>query len=844
MSVLTYSPSHVDPALLERLTIGASRHHLLGTLVEAVRSEVGRAVHQHHLLIGPRGSGKTHVLTLTAHRLRSDTELGGRTLPFALAEEVVASQPADLMRTVLEKLSETLEGMDAPGVPAARRGTGAALAALRSEADDDRALEIAMGALEEASASLGRLLVPIVENLHLLLYSGPGLSRRTEAPGQWALRRALLESRGVLLLAASPTVFGEVCDPRAPFYDFFRIHRLEELRPEEMLELIRTRLAVELEGDSLDPTHRARLQALADHFDERAPKLRGLLTLTGGLPRFAHLLFDLLAETEVHRIVDLLARFLDKQTPYFQPYLDPRMNPEAELGVLDRLASAEGPLTPRELATGLRAGSVNAVSTYLKRLREKGLIRQTGKTRRDARYDLTEPLFRVWRRFRLGRTEREQVVILAEFVAAMFEPAQLQAEWSHLEGIETAGFRRRVIEVALERQGEWDPELWAIIEEANREILVGSLPRAYELLSQVVSRLREQGDRRKLAWALTEFAEAAFFVDRTEEALILAKEGEQLAGELNYDFGQASAIRIRGTVLIQLGNNQAALQAFKDAENLFQKIGRDAGRANAIRGRGDALLRLGDIRGAHQAFRDAETLYQKVGDDVGQASATAGRGLILRRLGDHQGSLEALKDAEVQFQKIGNDFGLSACHGERGRLEFSQGHFTQGIDHLITAYRLSRKVGQRKNTYLALSDLWTGLLQAGTRIEPDRFDQLLRRVEPLVQETGDDESVRSSLVQFTVGVLLLLGSERFLSMLPVLETGLPTSQATLLRPARVAAEIEAGQRSEELPEETDEMRRAVREVQERIRDLRHQAEEAIKPKRKQAKSAARYQKKK
>ncbi|HWN44412.1 MAG TPA: hypothetical protein VNW71_19465 [Thermoanaerobaculia bacterium] len=871
MAVLTYSPSHVDPALLERLTIGASRHHLLGTLVEAVYSEVGRDAHQHHLLIGPRGSGKTHILTLTAHRLRTDPELGPRTLPLTLAEEVVASHPADLMRRVLAKLSETLDGMDAAGAPAARRGTGAALAALRSEPDDDRALEIAMGALEEASEALGRLLVPVVENLNLLLYSGPGLSRRSETPGQWALRRALLEARGVLLLAASPTLFGEVCDPQAPFYDFFRMHRLEELHPDEMLDLIRARLAVELESDGLEASHRARLQTLSDSFEERTPKLRGLLTLTGGLPRFAHLLFDLLAETDVPRIVDLLARFLDKQTPYFQPYLDPRMHPEAELEVLDRLASAEGPLTRREIAAGLRAGSMNAISVYLKRLQGKGLVRQLGTSRKDIRYDLTEPLFRVWRRFRLGRNEREQVVLIAQFVAAMFEPAQLQAEWSQLEGVESAGFRRRVLEIALERQGWRVPLLPgseraiadADLQDAFKEIARGftrkSVPRIYELSSRAVERLKNQENPRLLATALILVAQSALLLGRKEEAFALSEQAEPFADKLGnldrglislsrsnillssgnkqaalraakhaeglfkkaaFGSGQAGATLARAHALLSLGEQQNALQSFRDAEKLYRESQDETGQAGALLCYGEVLLQLDSDQEALQAFEKAETLLQQSGDDRERARAIQSRADILLRLHNSQDALKAFKEAEILFQRAGEELGVGGCHLGYGRIAASEGRYEESLDHLLSAYQLARKLGERAHTNVVLSALWTQLLHASAVLEHSRLSQLLRKAEPLLNQVEEDESTRSSLVQFTLGALFVMGHKRFVDMLPILEAGLPASQSNLLRPIRLVAEIQAGQRSANLPEEPDEMRRAVLQVQEQVEELR------------------------
>ena len=152
-----------------------------------------------------------------AHRLRTDPELEPQVLPVVLAEEEVASHPADLMKTVLEKLAADLEaGSGLAGREAARRECGHALAALRSEGNPERALEIAVGALEAAAAALGRLLVAIIENLDTLLYAGPSLSRGTEIEGQWALRRVLLETRGLLVLGAAPTLFWRGDGPGSP----------------------------------------------------------------------------------------------------------------------------------------------------------------------------------------------------------------------------------------------------------------------------------------------------------------------------------------------------------------------------------------------------------------------------------------------------------------------------------------------------------------------------------------------------------------------------------------------------------------------------------------------------
>ncbi len=446
--LLTYSPSRCDPALLRRLTVGESRTRAVATLVDAVRAELGNEVHQHQLLVGPRGSGKTHVLTLVADRLESDPELAERVLPVSLAEEEVTRHPADLVIKILERLENRLTG------PSPMEGRSQALAVcrdvldrLRSESDDDQALILAAGTLEEIAERLGRLLVPMVENLDSVFYTG--YSRDKTDRAQWALRKILMESKGMMLLASAPSLFGDVADEGAPFYDSFRTLSLGELPREEILDLIRRRIEVELGSGGLDNATERRLRTLLSDFDRRRARLWGFLVITGGLPRFAHLLFDLLAETDVTSVVGLLNRFLDTQTPYFQSRLDPRIVPKAELEILETLATADGPLLVGEITSRVRGAVRGNVSNYLKRLRRRGLVRQRGR-RQEVRYDLSEPLFRVWRRFRIGRGEREQIETLAELVAAAFTPVELQKECRDLADLPKEDLRRQAVDYALD----------------------------------------------------------------------------------------------------------------------------------------------------------------------------------------------------------------------------------------------------------------------------------------------------------------------------------------------------------------------------------------------------------
>jgi tetratricopeptide (TPR) repeat protein/DNA-binding transcriptional ArsR family regulator len=865
MTVLSYTPSHCDPAVLERLTTARSRREAVERLTRAVTDELGRSIHQHQLLIGPRGSGKTHVLTLLVHRLRSAPEVSAKVLPIVLPEEVVARQPADLLVKIIDRLLVQLEteGQGPATLVQTLRGQ---LARLKAERDHGQALTLAMAVLEEAAEALGRLLVPVMENLDALLYAGPGQSRRSTMDLQWGLRRALQESPGVMLVAAAPTSFGEVTDPAAAFHDFFRVHTLDELSSEEMVALIRERVGLESSMPIRDPERQRRLMTLKADFEQRAPGLHGLLALTGGLPRFGHLVFDLLVETEVAEIRELLSRFLDDQTPYFQSRLDPRLVPEAELEVLDLLACSPGPLNVGEIAIELRGVTAAAVATYLTRLRERGLVRERRLSRRSVRYDLSEPLFRLWRRFRIGPSEQEQILVLAEFVAAMFTPVELMVERMVLASGLQPSTRLPLLDAALSlRTAQLSPEplqsippsdalegeTARLIEQAEAEFLTGSLRKSFILYKRAIDRLRNEGDQAKLSLRLSRLSDVALRAGEVETALTTADEGERIALAIGHDLGRGNCIQSRGEVLLRLGRNQEALDAFQQAEELFTKIGTDAGQGNCIMGRGDVLLRLGRTQEALDAFQQAEELFTKVGGDIGRGNCIRGRGEVLLRLGRKQEALDAFQQAEELYKKVGhdhgqgncimgrgevlfrlgrtqealdafqqaeelftrvcNDIGRGNCRAGRGRVLASLGRLEEGLAQLVQGFLLSRKCEYQHNIEVHGETTLDTLAQGLDQISPESVGGLIERVAPVIAEADGSERIRAALIRLVEQMMRQLGAVRVLELLPRIDAHLPASRASLLRPVRLAAEVKAGIRLAELPEEPAEVHRAVTE---------------------------------
>jgi len=435
---LAYNPGRDSVEYLETITCGANRHHILEQLVLALRAEIGRPNHQHHLLIGPRGAGKTHLLRLlTAGRITADPQLANAYLPVVMPEETPLRSPADLFLKFVERLAELLkEPTDYLSPDAIRNARGICLSALttaRGIRDSLKRLDVMAEALESIAKTLGRILLPVAENMDQTFYLGTQGGRKGPLDEQWSLRRHLQDSPHLLLIAAAPSIFGAVGDPGKPFYDFFRTHELQELSNDEVLEIIRLRLESEAAKPGSDGLRAERVRRLLDHLPKNTPQLRGLLAITGGLPRFVHLIYEVIVETDLEWVMDTLDAFLDEMTPYFQHRLDPRFIPQAEMDLLHSLAIARGPQQPSELAEQLYGVSTNEVSELLGRLQERGLVKRAGRPGGQAvTWDLTEPLYRVWTQFRDNPTAQEQYRLLAEFVAILFRREEIEAEREQL----------------------------------------------------------------------------------------------------------------------------------------------------------------------------------------------------------------------------------------------------------------------------------------------------------------------------------------------------------------------------------------------------------------------------
>ena len=386
VSISRFTPSTMPEDLLERLFV--VRKPVLESLMKRV-GDLGNTPSPHHtLLVGPRGAGKTHLISLVYHRAknRAGTD-GGKPLRIAWLPEdpwTIVSY-ARLLAAILERVAPDT------GVKSA------------DEAELD-------ARLRSASRKDGPVLV-LMENVDQILDA-------LGEVGQQKLRNLLQTESGVLIIGSTTRLDRSLSSHAAPFFGFFDTIRLEPFSPEEAREML---TALAREADNAELAERlSNNDALA--------RIHTIAHLAGGQPRLWALLGSALTVEELRDLAALLLSRFDDLTPYYQEQLA-RLSPLQRL-VVAELAAADRPLPVKDIAE--RVGSdQRSVAKAVGDLAERGWLKPVSTIftelldRRRTYYDLAEPLARL--AFQIKESRGEPLPLVVDFLVNWFDADQLRS---------------------------------------------------------------------------------------------------------------------------------------------------------------------------------------------------------------------------------------------------------------------------------------------------------------------------------------------------------------------------------------------------------------------------------
>lgn len=374
-----FTPTAMDPQALEAITVG--RRELIDRIVDRIERTVTGGTRAHTLVIGPRGSGKTHLFAVALHRALGRPAVRDHLAVAWLPEDVLSiGSYADLLTEILRHVR--VPGSDAHPVVVGERHAADLEATLTDLLD-------------------GAPLLVVIENLDRV-FAGLGTS------GAGALRAFVETTADTLMLASAPLQFRAVSSRNEPWYGGFDVERLTDLTVDDGTELLRRRATGRGDDDLaryvITPDGQSRLKAIAH--------------LAGGAPRLWHVLADTITVPTLAAFLPAVTKLMDDLAPHYQQRLWEL--PTNERKLVAEIARESGARSVGDLAerTGI---SERVAATALGRLVEAAWVRGQkvdGTDQRRTWYDLREPLLRHHLQFRENRSET--LGVIAEFLRTWY----------------------------------------------------------------------------------------------------------------------------------------------------------------------------------------------------------------------------------------------------------------------------------------------------------------------------------------------------------------------------------------------------------------------------------------
>lgn len=379
--------SRFTPSLMSRYTLEqvfVARHFLLETVVDRIVEAAANPNRNHTLLVGPRGSGKTHLVALAYHRTTDLISAGHRVQAAWLDEDpwTVVSY-GRLLSAIIHTLEPLVTG-PLPSRPS-------------------------VAELESYLAALAWERGPIIvfaENFDQIL-------GELDEAEQQSLRRLLQSEKAMLMVATSTRLDRNLSDQARPFYGFFTTTRLRPLTVDQAQQML-VALARH-EGNT-------QLAEYLEH-DQARSRLRIVAHVAGGQPRVWAALSTALTVDGVDDLVDVLLARFDDLTPYYQAQVA-RLSGHMRL-VVSELVETDHPLHVAELAARLNIDPRSMAKTVYD-LADRGWVQPASTPLADlldgrrTYYEVAEPLARLV--FQIKQSRGEPVRLVVDFLKGWFDP--------------------------------------------------------------------------------------------------------------------------------------------------------------------------------------------------------------------------------------------------------------------------------------------------------------------------------------------------------------------------------------------------------------------------------------
>lgn len=483
-----YSPGNMDPESLEALFVG--RDDVMDDVLSRVINSVQNPDKHYILLVGPRGSGKTHFLALAYHRLMNQVDAADIRNSVAVAllneEEWGVASFLDLLVRILRALSD-----QAPNL-------GAEIDEIYERFSKDPADAETFAVAQLRQHARGKTLLLLCENL-VDLFAGLG------EEGQKRWRATIQEDGNWAIVASTPALFAGLTLQDNPFYGFFTIRALEKIDLETGLQLLAKKALHEDKTELAEflrtPLGRARARAIHH--------------LAAGNHRAYVVLFDFLDKESLEDLVAPFMHMIDDLTPYYQDRM--RQLAPAQRKIVEFLCIVGKPTTIKDISTPCLMSQQTAAK-QIGELEAAGFVTRM-RYGRNTFCELSEPLMRICIEVKDNKTQHFRLFV--ELLRHWFTARELKSRHQAYQHDDLAAVLDRVhVEEAVKCSlaDRHEPFVEALREEGDRCWEAGDYGGLATIQQTLVQDRGTADDYRTWVLALVESGDAQAAIDTGEKA--------------------------------------------------------------------------------------------------------------------------------------------------------------------------------------------------------------------------------------------------------------------------------------------------------------------------------------
>jgi DNA-binding transcriptional regulator GbsR (MarR family) len=386
-----YNPAQKNKnALISEFVV---RQDIYEEIMRDLESSKMQHPEQHYLLVGQRGMGKTTLLLRLKYGIEDSTVLGGRVLPIAFTEEQYQiSELANLWEYIAEYLED--------------HGSIQVYNEIVKHIQDAHFEEKAYEMLDSALGKAKKNIVLLIDNIGDLFH-------KLDITEIRRFREILQTNSRIRVIGGSSSFLQEVLDYQQPFYEFFKIIRLDGLDKDETIKLI-LRLG-EIYGEK---------EKIGKIVKDMPGRIETLRILTGGVPRTISILFGIFLDYEHENALKDLYKILDVVTPLYKHRMDDL--PVQQQKIIDAVAKNWEPITVKELAIRTRVTS-KTLSAQLNQLEKEQIVVKQDTATKNKTYMVRERFWNIWYLMRYGRRDdKEKIVWLVKFLESWLSDDDLK----------------------------------------------------------------------------------------------------------------------------------------------------------------------------------------------------------------------------------------------------------------------------------------------------------------------------------------------------------------------------------------------------------------------------------